>query len=216
MISQSLRKHGSTINTATAQEQKKCPTLQQYWQMECRAFVGKTTDALLHPPCAGIRQPEDIPYLEYCEKAKAEHGEFVVDKIKKKGLFGDENALILIGVALHANLRSFKVKRDYIEPMYKAWERAGKKATIVWLSMHSQDQSKKLKHFKQSQNDERVAAFNGPINRLVRGYGWKVFDSFALTRGAYSYDGTHYDTTVNYLKAAYIMEWLENNADAQI
>jgi hypothetical protein len=71
---------------------------------------------------------------------------------------------------------------------------------VVWMPLQSQG-SKKPKQFQGEQNNGAITPFNVGVAEAAARAGLEVFDTFNITAGAYSYDGTHFGMTVNVLRA---------------
>lgn len=133
------------------------------------------------------------------------------------GLFFDKlraPRVILVGVALHDHLVSSRVEQFVLSPLhrYVRAQRAERRPQVL-LHAHHAVGYRKPAHYRATQGNDAVRRFNAQIQRaLARPHfqgDIQTFDSYRLTQGAYSYDGSHYGRAVNLLKAQLLLNHLE-------
>ena len=145
--------------------------------------------------------------LQYSKRALAE----VKQRLKIK------NSVIVMGVGLHMDFNAEVIMAKYVEPMLHLREKEGGNTTwpqLIWVTVHAHGSLKPLA-FRSSQGNDKVAQFNDKMRQYLEPRGVKVFDTFDLTRGIHSYDGTHYGVGVNMLKAQLLMNFLEETMESK-
>lgn len=109
--------------------------------------------------------------------------------------------------------------QTFIDAVFAAAARAkGGAARVVCVMTPSPDDSKKPAAFLATQGVEPTRRMNEWVAGLCRERGGRVLDAFALTRGAYSRDGTHYQSRTNSMLAQALlnllqMAWPESGGD---
>ena len=88
---------------------------------------------------------------------------------------------------------------------------------VIWMSMHSQLESLKPEQYREDQSNQVVLSFNAEMARnaadeTTRLHGaLKVFDTFNVTSGARSFDGTHHGRAVSVLKAQLLLNLIDES-----
>lgn len=80
---------------------------------------------------------------------------------------------------------------------------------LIFATSHATDEAKKPREWVATQNNARAAALNERVRALAARVGAVVFETFAFTMNATSYDGTHYDHRVNVPLGQVYMNYLE-------
>ena len=120
-----------------------------------------------------------------------------------------KHSVVAIGVGLHMDLNAGKVLNGYLKPILQLREQAKSNwPLIVWLTTHAHGSLKPIPYL-QSQGNERISLFNRHMTAFFEPIGVPVFDTFNLTLGVHSYDGTHYGFGVNMIKAQLFMNFLD-------
>lgn len=126
-----------------------------------------------------------------------------------------KNSVVAIGVGLHMDLNADKVLKDYLKPILQLKEQAESQwPLIVWLTTHAHGSIKPIAYL-QTQGNDRISRFNTDMRAFLEPIGVPVFDTFNLTLGVHSYDGTHYGFGVNMIKAQLFMNFLEETFQEQ-
>ena len=119
--------------------------------------------------------------------------------------------IIAIGVGFHMDLNAKKVQKEMLEPVLELKKSFGAKwPYILWLSTHANG-SLKDTNYDVPSFDERIARFNQDMEKYLAEYGIPVFDTFSLTRGVRSIDGTHFGMGVNMVKAQLLLNFIKEN-----
>lgn len=120
-----------------------------------------------------------------------------------------EKTIIAIGVGLHMNLNAEIVQKKIIEPVLEIKNSSGARwPYILWISIHAHGSLKDTNYNFLSHND-RIARFNSEMEKYLSAFGIPVFDTFNLTSGVRSIDGTHFGMGVNVMKAQLLMNFLQ-------
>ena len=102
-----------------------------------------------------------------------------------------------------------KVFTGFLKPMVQLKEQSASKwPLIVWLTTHAHGSLKPIAYL-ESQGNKKISRFNSDMRELLEPVGIPVFDTFNLTLGVHSYDGTHYGFGVNMMKAQLFMNFLD-------
>ena len=137
------------------------------------------------------------------------HAMFTLNKIREN--LNRKNSVVAIGVGLHMALSVNTVINDYVQPIITLKEQFKSQwPLLVWLTTHAPGSLKPLP-FLDAQNAEKVFRFNKDMTEFLELHGVAVFDTFNLTLGVNSYDGTHYGFGVNMVKAQLLLNFLEEN-----
>lgn len=98
----------------------------------------------------------------------------------------------------------------FVDAVFAAAARAqGGAARVVCFATPSPDDAKKPALYVSTQGVEPTRKMNEWVAKLCRERGGRVLDAFALTRGAYSRDGTHYQSRVNSMLAQALLNLLQ-------
>ena len=119
------------------------------------------------------------------------------------------NSVVAIGVGYHLGLNTSQVLNGYLKPLIQLKEREKSYwPLIVWLPIHAPGSLKPIE-FLPSQNQEKIGLFNMAVREYLEPIGVPIFDTFNLTLGVHSYDGTHYGFGVNMVKAQLFFNFLD-------
>ena len=131
---------------------------------------------------------------------------FALDEVREH--LHKNNSVVAIGVGLHIGLNAKEVLNGYLKPILRLKEQANSTwPLIVWLTVHAQGSLKPIQ-FLQHQNNEIIYRFNRELRAFLEPIGVPIFDTFNLTLGVHSYDGTHYGFGVNMIKAQLFLNFL--------
>lgn len=120
-----------------------------------------------------------------------------------------EKTILAIGVGLHIDLNAEKVQKKIMEPILEIKESSGSIwPYILWISVHAHGSLKDTYYNIPSHND-RIARFNLDMEKYLSAFGIPVFDTFNLTRGVRSIDGTHFGMGINMMKAQLFMNFIK-------
>lgn len=122
-----------------------------------------------------------------------------------------ERTVIAVGVGLHMDLNAETIQTQIMDPLLNIKKSNG--ATwpyIIWLSVHALGSVKDTNYDVPSKND-RVARFNLSMEKYLSAYGIPVFDTFSLTNGVRSIDGTHFGMGLNMVKAQLFLNFIQES-----
>ena len=120
-----------------------------------------------------------------------------------------EKTIIAIGVGLHIDLDTREVQKKIMEPVLEIKKSSGSIwPYILWISVHAHGSLKDTYYNIPSHND-RIERFNLEMEKYLSGFGIPVFDTFNLTRGVRSIDGTHFGMGINMMKAQLFMNFIK-------
>ena len=124
-----------------------------------------------------------------------------------------KNSVVAIGVGLHMGLNAKNVIKNYVQPIITLKEQFKSQwPLLVWLTTQAPGSLKPLP-FLGTQNAEKIFRFNQDMREFLELHGVAVFDTFNLTLGVSSYDGTHYGFGVNMMKAQLLLNFLEEKLE---
>ena len=107
-------------------------------------------------------------------------------------------SVIVLGLGLHDALDAPFLIRDVYQPAIDR-ARTFQGARVVCMLLPSPDEGKKPEEFRETQGVRSIGAFNDKLRKFCRSQGAEVFEMFAPTRNATSYDGTHFALAANAL-----------------
>ena len=128
---------------------------------------------------------------------------------KVRGKLNATNSVIAIGVGLHMGLNADKVFNGYLKPILQLKHQAASQwPLIIWLTTHAHGSIKPIPYI-ESQGNDKIIRYNQEMRRFLEPFEVPVFDTFNLTVGVHSYDGTHYGFGVNMMKAQLFLNFLD-------
>ncbi|KAJ7386330.1 hypothetical protein OS493_010744 [Desmophyllum pertusum] len=146
--------------------------------------------------------------MEDCQEYyDIERGIHILATVRK--YLNKERTIIAIGVGLHIDLSAEKVQREIIEPVLEMKNSSGTIwPYILWISIHAHG-SLKDKNYNIPSHNDRIARFNLDMEKYLSAVGIPMFDTFNLTSGVRSIDGTHFGVGINMMKAQLFMNFLQ-------
>lgn len=146
----------------------------------------------------------DIYFKEYYNMDKAPD---ILATVRQN--LNKEKTIIAIGVGLHIDLNAEKVQKYIIEPVLEIKKSSGSIwPYILLISVHAHGSLKDTYYNIPSHND-RIASFNLDMEKYLSAFGIPVFDTFNLTRGVRSIDGTHFGMGINMMKAQLFLNFIK-------
>jgi len=116
--------------------------------------------------------------------------------------------LIFIGIGVHDNFNANKVIETYLKPLLNLRKvYMNSKPIIIWLNTHAAGPLKPMS-FQDTQGNDKILKFNDVMTKYCEDNAIFVFDSFNLTKGVHSFDGTHYGSSLNNLKVQLLLHGL--------
>ncbi|XP_068688714.1 uncharacterized protein [Montipora foliosa] len=118
-------------------------------------------------------------------------------------------SVVLMGIGIHNNFNSTAVVQSYLEPAVRlistsknGWPH------LIWLSTHSTGPLKPI-NYHRDQGNLAISSFNENIAKYCNEHNIAVFDTFNMTTGVHSFDGTHFGVGVNIMKVQILLNYLE-------
>ena len=146
----------------------------------------------------------DFFFKEYYNMDKAPD---ILETVRQN--LNKEKTIIAVGVGLHIDLNAEKVQKYIMEPVLEIKKSSGSVwPYILWISVHAHGSLKDTYYNIPSHND-RVIRFNLDMENYLSAFGIPVFDTFNLTRGVRSIDGTHFGMGINIMKAQLFMNFIK-------
>ncbi|XP_071078780.1 uncharacterized protein [Haliotis cracherodii] len=114
--------------------------------------------------------------------------------------------IIIGGIGIHDNANS-SLATTYIKPSLALLRnRTSKWPLLMWSNIHSPGLTKSPYH--SYQGPQNILEFNKAMTRLFMKHDVPVLDTFNLTKGVTSFDGTHYGIGVNLMKAQILLNYI--------
>ena len=201
---------GSLRGDLSSNETENCQGYMQFVDAGPSSCHLKTLDRIPHDKgrqsfCGGDYK-FDIMFKEHYSAEQATDLLATVRRYLNK-----DRVVIAIGVGLHLGLNSKKVRKEMLEPVLElkrslaaAWP------YILWISTHATGSLHETNYSTPSR-DERIACFNRDMETYLTDFGIPVFDTFSLTSGVRSIDGTHFGKGVNMMKAQLLLNFIKEN-----
>ncbi|XP_078353965.1 uncharacterized protein LOC144638633 isoform X1 [Oculina patagonica] len=187
-------------------EMKRCRGVMQFVDGGTTSCHTKTLTSIPHEKqgafCGG-QYKFDFFFKEYYNIDKATD---ILATVRRN--LNKDKTVIAIGVGLHMNLNAEIVQKKIIEPVLEMKKSSGARwPYILWISIHAHGSLKDTNYNIPSHND-RIARFNSDMENYLSTFGIPVFDTFNLTNGVRSIDGTHFGCGVNMMKGQLFMNFL--------
>jgi len=114
-----------------------------------------------------------------------------------KGKLTEKRPLILFGLGGHDSFNSQLLIQKYLDPVLKECKNQNKsKPVFVWLNIVAHGHLKFMS-FLARQGNDRIIRFNQDLRNYCKENSILVFESFEMTKGVHSFDGTHYGQALN-------------------
>ncbi|KAK2561601.1 hypothetical protein P5673_015587 [Acropora cervicornis] len=124
-------------------------------------------------------------------------------------------SVVIMGIGIHNNFNSSAVIQKYLEPAVRmistsknGWPH------LIWLSTHSMGPLKPISYHRD-QGNSAITSFNENLAKYCQENNIAVFDSFNMTTGVHSFDGTHFGIGVNMMKVQILLNYLEEKYSPQ-
>ncbi|XP_067661399.1 uncharacterized protein [Haliotis asinina] len=118
-----------------------------------------------------------------------------------------KNTVILVGIGIHDYFNFDLVYKEYIYPVIDVIRK--EKASwpkLIWFATHKFGIMKSPKMPKQ--DNSHVITFNKRMSEALGKYHIPIFDTYNLTSGVMSTDGTHFGIGVNSMKVQMLLNYL--------
>ena len=144
--------------------------------------------------------------FSFKEYYSIKHALSVLAEIRRH--LNSKNTVVAIGVGLHMNLNSESIQKQIMEPILEMKNRSASIwPYILWISIHAHGSLKDAQYSSPSYND-RISAFNENMQNYLDARHIPVFDTFNLTRGVRSIDGTHFGFGINMMKGQLLLNFI--------
>ncbi|XP_071118352.1 uncharacterized protein [Haliotis cracherodii] len=125
----------------------------------------------------------------------------------------DRRTLFVVGIGIHEDYNSNKVKLEYLKPTL---DRLRKNGTL-WPKVLFVDMSAPgIMKRSDTQSKPRVLQFNRDMEKFLKVYKVPVLKTFNMTDGVRSFDGTHYALGVNVVKANILLNYIQELSDSGV
>nr|XP_012560501.2 uncharacterized protein LOC105846371 [Hydra vulgaris] len=146
------------------------------------------------------------PELSFVQAYSTLQSQMALETIKLK--LSEPRPLFIVGIGIHDNFNAEKVIQYYLDPIVQLIRQASNsKPILVWLNSHSAGLLKPLS-FQMTQGNEQIQKFNEELYKYCFQNSIIVFDTFNITKGVHSFDGTHYGSALNQLKVNLLINGL--------
>ena len=146
------------------------------------------------------------PELSFVQAYSTLQSKMALDAIEAKLL--EPRPLLIVGIGIHDNFDADKVTKFYLDPIVQTIRQSyTSKPLLVWLNTHSAGLLKPLS-FQSTQGNTQIQKFNNELLQYCFENSIIVFDSFNITKGVHSFDGTHYGSALNQLKVNLLINGL--------
>ncbi len=164
-----------------------------------------------------------IKHKEYCSNLAYEKKPRIsfeqTHSIKQLGLakevitrrLYEPKPLIILGLGVHDSFNYTRISKEFLQPIVQL-RRAiyNPNSTFIWLNTHSAGPLKPTE-FREIQGNKKIQVFNRYMQQYCEMNGFMVIDTFNLTSGIHSFDGTHYGYEINRLKAQLLLNGLKED-----
>ena len=124
-----------------------------------------------------------------------------------KTLIGKPRSFLVLGVGLHNGCNANVINKEILEPIVKM---KGKNSwpVILFATPHSPGVLKSPRHGHQSR--ATIRKYIAAMTPVLRGHSIPLMDTFHLSEGVVSYDGTHFSLGMNRVKAQILFQWISH------
>ncbi|XP_001629363.3 uncharacterized protein LOC5508781 [Nematostella vectensis] len=200
------RTYGALKFSARFKQKDMCRGDNQFVDSMCHALTAmRWTDISKHPTFCPERKQSFK--MDFVEAYNINHAKIALTFAKR--MLYRRGSVILIGVGIHNGFNAPLVIEKYFGPILRLLQHS--RATtgwprLIWLSPHAAGPLKPLT-YQRHQGNHAIQAFNAQMWQYCEEQNVTVFDTYNLTLGAQSFDGTHYGVGVNLLKAQLLLNY---------
>lgn len=197
--------HGALKFTTPANMRDICKGDSQFVDSICHVHTAMTWRDIMDNPnfCDGWARFQ----ISYVKAYKVETAGLALLAIKK--LLNKVGSVVLMGIGIHNNFNASAVIQFYLEPAVRlvstsknGWPH------LIWLSTHSMGPLKPINYHKD-QGNPAILSFNNHLSDYCNLHNITLFDTFNMTMGVHSFDGTHFGVGVNTMKVQILLNYLE-------
>ncbi|XP_067665829.1 uncharacterized protein [Haliotis asinina] len=174
---------------------KKCLGMNAFGLKECRTYID------IHPGHSLCNGSVHVNFASHS------HFQAKLGMLRYVKLAANQRRhLILGGIGIHDNANS-ALATTYIKPSLDLLKnKTSKWPLFMWSNIHSPGLTKSP--YFIFQGSENIKAFNKAMTKLFKEHDVPVLDTFNLTQGVTSFDGTHYGLGVNLMKAQIFLNYI--------
>lgn len=145
--------------------------------------------------------------ISYVKAYKVEVASLALLAVKQR--LNKVGSVVLMGIGIHNNFNASAVVESYLEPAVRliATSKNGW-PHLIWLSTHSMGPLKPI-NYHRDQGNPAILSFNENLAKYCNEHNITVFDTFSMTKGVHSFDGTHFGVGVNMMKVQILLNYLE-------
>lgn len=199
-------KHGALKKRTPSQFKKFCRGDSQFIDSMCHVHIAmRWKDISIHPTFCPQANPLRFK-LDFIEAYNIKHAPVALTMIKRQ--LSRRGSVVLLGIGIHNSFNASLVIESYLEPIVKLLSKSRNGwPHLIWLTTHSAGPLKP-RSFYQRQGNHAILAYNTKLTDYCRRFNITVLDTFNMTRGVHSFDGTHYGFGVNMMKAQVVFNYL--------
>ena len=177
-----------------AEIRAECEGIYMFTEKVCREWVDHTATVC----------PNDAASLKYIGKSFNSEGFSIRNAVNN--LSNKPRSLVLIGLGFHDALQPEETFNKVMLPLLKIRRSNQTWPKLVWVNVHHWGLLKSPTSVKQQL--PIVQHFNQRMKEQLGPWGVPVLDTFNMTAGVESFDGTHYGYGVNKVKAQILFHFL--------
>eukprot|EP00794_Sanderia_malayensis_P017695 gene17695-19463_t len=155
--------------------------------------------------CSHLKQNQR-PVISFEQTHSVKQAELAIQRIKQR--LREPQPLIVLGIGVHDSFNHTKIIDEFLSPIVQLKKvMRNNNAEFVWLSTHSAGPLKPTE-FRESQGNAKIKLFNAAMKEFCSRNDIHIMDTFNLTTGIHSFDGTHYGFEINRLKVQLLLNGL--------
>lgn len=198
-------KYGALKSTASRTIRTLCQGDSQFIDSMCHVHIAmRWKDLSLHPTFCPQSHPAKFK-VDFIEAYNVKHAPIAFKIIERQ--LSKKGSVVFLGIGIHNSFNATLVLESYLKPIVDLVNRSrGGWPRLVWLTTHSAGPLKPM--YYRHQNNEAIIAYNKIMTSYCSRYNITVLDTFNMTQGVHSFDGTHYGFGVNMKKAQILLNYL--------
>ncbi|XP_046361618.2 uncharacterized protein LOC124138793 [Haliotis rufescens] len=184
--------YGALVSSASDATRKACKGIYMFTEKFCRLSLSYDTKI-----CGGEAKVV-MKYIDYAHKG----GEFLthVKTIRSK-------SLIIVGIGIHNDFDINLIDKQYFGPVLREiTHRNATQPLLLWANIHAPGMFKSPVMKGQIRSD--FVRFNTNMAKFMGDRNISVFETFNLTDGMSSFDGTHYGMGINVVKSNILLHYI--------
>lgn len=205
-------KYGALKTTISPAYRKLCQGDSQFIDSMCHVHIAmRWKDISLHPTFCPQSQPLKFK-MDFIEAYNIKHAPIALKIIKRQ--LSRKGSVVLLGIGIHNSYNATLVLEIYLKPIVELIAKYGNGwPLLVWLTSHSAGPLKPM-HYRH-QNNHAIIAYNKQMISYCLQHNITIMDTYNMTLGVHSFDGTHYGFGVNMKKAQILLNYLREKFEKQ-